>query len=36
MILIAIVVCEVAFWVAIVAGLAARYLLRRPALAELS
>jgi hypothetical protein len=32
MILIAIVVCEVAFWVAIIAGLAARYLLRRPRL----
>lgn len=32
MILIAIVACEVAFWVAILAGLAARYLLRRPRL----
>ncbi|WP_026541772.1 hypothetical protein [Paenarthrobacter nicotinovorans] len=32
MILVAIVVCEVAFWVAIIAGLAARYLLRRPRL----
>ncbi|MGR0160630.1 hypothetical protein [Paenarthrobacter nitroguajacolicus] len=32
MILLAIVVCEVAFWVAILAGLAARYLLRRPRL----
>lgn len=32
MILAAIVVCEVAFWVAILAGLAARYLLRRPRL----
>lgn len=32
MILIAIVVCEVAFWVAIIAGLAARYLLRKPRL----
>lgn len=32
MILMAIVVCEVAFWVAIIAGLAARYLLRRPRL----
>lgn len=32
MILVAIVVCEVAFWVAILAGLAARYLLRRPRL----
>ncbi|WOF22572.1 hypothetical protein N8K70_14410 [Microbacterium betulae] len=30
MILAAIVVCEVAFWVAILGGLAARYLLRRP------
>ncbi|MBT9257679.1 hypothetical protein KMZ30_19065 [Phycicoccus sp. KQZ13P-1] len=30
MILTAIVLCEVAFWVAILAGLAARYLLRRP------
>ena len=32
MILLAIVVCEVAFWVAILGGLAARYLLRRPRL----
>ncbi|QMU96819.1 hypothetical protein FVO59_05965 [Microbacterium esteraromaticum] len=32
MILTAIVICEVAFWVAIVAGLATRYLLRRPGL----
>lgn len=32
MVLIAILACEVAFWVAIVAGLAARYLLRRPRL----
>lgn len=32
MILAAIVVCEVAFWVAILAGLASRYLLRRPRL----
>lgn len=32
MILLAIVICEVAFWVALVAGLAARYLLRRPRL----
>ena len=32
MILAAIVLCEVAFWVAIVAGLVARYLLRRPRL----
>lgn len=32
MILAAIIVCEVAFWVAIVAGLATRYLLRRPRL----
>ncbi|WP_144661717.1 hypothetical protein [Paenarthrobacter nicotinovorans] len=32
MILLAIVLCEVAFWVAIVAGLATRYLLRRPRL----
>lgn len=32
MVLVAIVACEVAFWVAIVAGLAARYLLRRPRL----
>lgn len=32
MILAAIVVCEVAFWVAILGGLAARYLLRRPRL----
>ncbi|WP_053386213.1 hypothetical protein [Leucobacter japonicus] len=32
MILVAIVVCEVAFWVAILMGLAARYLLRRPRL----
>ncbi|WP_454300819.1 hypothetical protein [Salana multivorans] len=32
MILLAIVVCEVAFWAALVAGLAARYLLRRPRL----
>jgi hypothetical protein len=32
MILVAIVVCEVAFWVAIIAGLSARYLLRRPRL----
>lgn len=32
MILIAIVICEVAFWVAILAGLVARYLLRRPPL----
>ncbi|WP_454294819.1 hypothetical protein [Salana multivorans] len=30
MILLAIVVCEVAFWVALVAGLATRYLLRMP------
>ena len=30
MILTAIVICEVAFWVAIIAGLAARYLLHRP------
>lgn len=32
MILVAIVVCEIAFWVAILSGLAARYLLRRPRL----
>ncbi len=32
MILTAIVVCEVAFWVTILAGLVARYLLRRPRL----
>lgn len=32
MILIAILVCEVSFWVVIVAGLAARYLLHRPKL----
>lgn len=32
MILVAIVVCEVAFWVAILGGLGARYLLRRPRL----
>lgn len=32
MILIAIVACEVAFWAAILAGLATRYLLRRPRL----
>ena len=32
MTLIAIVVCEVAFWVAIVGGLTARYVLRRPRL----
>lgn len=32
MILAAIVICEVAFWVVILAGLAARYLLRRPRL----
>ncbi len=32
MILFAIVVCEVAFWVAILAGLTARYMLRRPRL----
>lgn len=32
MVLAAIVVCEVAFWVAILAGLAARYLLQRPRL----
>lgn len=32
MILVAIVVCEVAFWVAILGGLVARYLLRRPRL----
>ncbi len=32
MILAAIVACEVAFWVAILGGLAARYLLRRPRL----
>ena len=32
MILAAIIVCEVAFWVAIVAGLATRYLLRKPRL----
>ncbi|MDR0415819.1 MAG: hypothetical protein LBH76_00605 [Propionibacteriaceae bacterium] len=32
MVLAAIAVCEVAFWVAILAGLAARYLLRRPRL----
>lgn len=32
MILAAIVVCEVTFWVAILSGLAARYLLRRPRL----
>lgn len=32
MILAAIVVCEVAFWVAILGGLASRYLLRRPRL----
>lgn len=32
MILTAIVVCEVAFWVAVLAGLAARYVLRRPRL----
>lgn len=32
MVLVAIVVCEIAFWVAILSGLAARYLLRRPRL----
>lgn len=32
MVLVAIVICEIAFWVAILAGLAARYLLRRPRL----
>lgn len=32
MILVAIVVCEIAFWVAILSGLTARYLLRRPRL----
>jgi len=32
MILVAIVVCEVAFWIAILAGLTARYLLQRPRL----
>lgn len=32
MVLLAIVVCEVAFWVFLLAGLAARYLLRRPRL----
>ena len=32
MLLLAIVTCEVAFWVAILAGLATRYLLRRPRL----
>ncbi|MEV7661715.1 hypothetical protein [Paenarthrobacter sp. NPDC089316] len=32
MVLAAIVACEVAFWVAILSGLAARYLLRRPRL----
>lgn len=32
MLLAAIVACEIAFWVVIVAGLAARYLLRRPRL----
>ncbi|QJU55335.1 hypothetical protein SCB71_20125 [Herbiconiux sp. KACC 21604] len=32
MVLIAIVACEIAFWVAILGGLAARYLLRRPRL----
>lgn len=32
MILIAIVMCEVGFWIAILGGLAARYLLRRPRL----
>lgn len=32
MVLIAIVACEVGFWVAILSGLAARYLLRRPRL----
>ncbi|RLP74580.1 hypothetical protein D9V32_12905 [Mycetocola tolaasinivorans] len=32
MLVIAIVICEVAFWVAILAGLTARYLLRRPRL----
>ncbi|WP_200331534.1 hypothetical protein [Leucobacter sp. L43] len=32
MILIAIVICEVAFWLAIIAGLSARYLFRRPGL----
>lgn len=32
MLLAAIIVCEVAFWVAILAGLSARYLLRRPRL----
>lgn len=30
--LIAIVVCEVAFWVAVLGGLTARYVLRRPRL----
>ena len=32
MVLLAIVVCEIAFWVAIVAGLVTRYILRRPKL----
>ncbi|MDQ1111763.1 putative membrane protein [Microbacterium testaceum] len=32
MILVAILVCEVAFWIAILAGLTARYVLRRPRL----
>lgn len=32
MTLVAIIVCEVAFWIAIVGGLVARYLLRRPRL----
>jgi len=31
-VLLAIVVCEVAFWVAILGGLTARYVLRRPRL----
>jgi hypothetical protein len=32
MVLVAIVVCEIAFWVAIVAGSITRYILRRPRL----
>ncbi|RBP68026.1 hypothetical protein DFO66_101250 [Brevibacterium sanguinis] len=32
MVLAAILICEIAFWVAVLAGLAARYLLRRPRL----